>query len=89
MVKRNQFEVGQIQFKIFYFIACTIYKANFCRPSPPIEIYDQLKGCKTIRNREHGYHFLFFSMYVKTNISDFRLIWLDHITRMVNGLGYR
>ena len=82
MIKQNQFEVGQIQFSFFLLTVCTIFRATFCRKphwnwSIGSKDMSSWRMSKTIGNKGH---FCFVWLYLKINISDFRLILIDHIT---------
>ena len=82
VIKQNQSEVGQFQFSFFQLTVCTIFTATFCRKPH----WNWLIGSKdmsswrmpkTIGTKDIFY---FVWLYLKINISDFRLILLDHIT---------
>ena len=82
MIKQNQSEVGHIQFSVSYWIVTSIYKAAFCRN--PIEIEQPVQKISAIKEfpkqKETKGNTYYVWLYLKINISDFRLILLDHIT---------
>ena len=81
VIKQNQSEVGQIQFSFFLLTVCTIFTATFAENS--IEIgklfpeIQRVEGCQ--KQQETKDIFCFVWLYLKINISDFRLILLVHI----------
>ena len=80
VIKQNQSEVDQIQFLIFL-SNCMHHFNSYILQKTPLKLvnwfqrYEKLKDAKNNRKQE-----TFVWLYLKINISDFRLILLDHIT---------
>jgi len=82
VIKQNQSEVGHIQFSVSYWIVTSICKATLAENS--IEIEQPVQKISAIKEfpkqKETKGNTSFVWLYLKINISDFRLILLDHIT---------
>ena len=82
VIKQNEFEVGQIQFSVFWLTAYSIWKATFSNRlhwkwSISSKDTGSWRVAKTIGNKEI---ICFVWLYLKIDICEFRLILLDHIT---------
>ena len=80
-----------VQFSFFQLTVCTIFTVTFSRK--PHEIGQLVLKILTAERCQKQYEtkdiFCFVWLYLKINISDFRLILLDHITYHYYGIFYQ
>ena len=84
VIKQNQSEVGHIQFSVSYWIVTSICKATFYRKPhwnwQPVQKISAIKEFPKHKETKGN---------LKINISDYRLILLDHITYNHTGLNHK
>ena len=87
MMKQNLSEVKQIQFPLFYLIVNITGRATFWRK--PIEIEQSIPkiwGVEDLQKQEESKNIISFAwLYLKFNIANFRLSWLDQIAYIDQG----